>query len=103
MGLRHSSVAHLVDRVFPRVPVRQWALTIPTAFAIASAMTTRFASVLRVFDRAVQTYHRNKTGRRDGQSGSVTFIQRFNSSLALSPHFQLMAIDGVFVETMHMG
>jgi hypothetical protein len=39
-----------------------------------------------------------KTGHLDGHSGSVTFIQRFNSGLALSSHFHLIALDGVFVE-----
>jgi hypothetical protein len=79
--------------------VRQWVLTIPHRFRYRigydHALCKRF---LRVFDRTLHAYYRNKTGRRDGQSGSVTFIQRFNSSLALSPHFHLIALDGVFVE-----
>jgi hypothetical protein len=44
-----------------------------------------------------QSYYRSKTGHLAGHSGSVTFIQRFNSGLALSPHFHLVALDGVFV------
>jgi hypothetical protein len=91
--------AHLVDHVFPHVPVRQWVLTLPHRFRYRigydHALCKRF---LRVLDRALQAYYRHKTGRRDGQSGSVTFIQRFNSSLALSPHFHLIALDGVFVD-----
>jgi len=40
---------------------------------------------------------------RRGQTGSVTFIQRFNSGLALSPHFNLFALDGVFVDEYERG
>jgi hypothetical protein len=91
--------AHLIDHVIPHVPVRQWVLTVPHRFRYRigydHALCKRF---LRALDRALQAYYRNKTGRLDGHSGSVTFIQRFNSSLALSPHFHLIALDGVFVE-----
>jgi hypothetical protein len=53
---------------------------------------------LRVLGRELQTYYRTKTDRRDGHSGSVTFVQRFNSGLALSPHYHVIAMDGVFVD-----
>lgn len=98
-GRRMTERAAHLAHVFPHVPVRQWVLTIPHRFRYRigydHALCKRF---LRVLDRTLQGYYRNKTGRRAGQSGSVTFIQRFNSSLALSPHFHLIALDGVFVE-----
>src|SRR5207249_2633278 len=31
-----ETAAHLVDRVFPHVPVRQWVLSLPFAIAVAS-------------------------------------------------------------------
>ena len=94
-----ETAAHLVDHIIPRVPVRQWVLTLPHRWRYRigydHALCKRF---LRVLGRELQAYHRSKTGYVGGHSGSVTFIQRFNSGLALSPHFHLVALDGVFVE-----
>jgi hypothetical protein len=82
--------AHLVDHVIPHVPVRQWVLTVPHRFRYRigydHALCKRF---LRALDRALQAYYRNKTGRLDGQSGSVTFIsavqQQPGAKSAFSP------------------
>jgi hypothetical protein len=35
-------------------------------------------------------------GYNDTVSGSITFIQRATSALALSPHFHTLIIDGVY-------
>jgi len=99
-----ETAAHLVDHVIPRVPVRQWVLTVPHRLRYRIGydhdLCKRF---LRALCRELSTYYRNKSGHAEGQTGSVTFIQRFNSGLALSPHFHLLALDGVFVEDAEHG
>ncbi len=35
----------------------------------------------------------------EGLAGAVTCVQRFDSALRLAPHFHVLALDGVFVET----
>jgi Putative transposase len=94
-----ETAAHLADHVIPRVPVRRWVLTIPHRWRYRIAYDHALCKCfLRVLCHELQTYYRNKTGHPDGQSGSVTLIQRFNSGAALSPHFHLVALDGVFVD-----
>src|SRR3989449_2180805 len=54
-----DTAAHLADRVFPRVPVRQWVLSLPFALryrlAYDSTMTT---AVLQVFIRSLFVVYR---------------------------------------------
>jgi Putative transposase len=59
--------------------------------------------LLRAFNTELRRYYRNKSGCSKGKTGSITFIQRFNSGLALSPHWHLFALDGVFVEDAEQG
>jgi hypothetical protein len=59
--------------------------------------------VLGALTTELQRYYRSKSGLRRGQTGSVTFIQRFNSGLAMSPHFHLFALDGAFVDSEKQG
>ena len=53
----------------------------------------------RRFIRAVLGWYRRR-GRRggvpDGQSGTVTVVQRFGSGLELNVHFHALSLDGVF-------
>jgi hypothetical protein len=49
-----ESAAHLVDRVLPEVPIRQWVLTLPYPLRYRCAYDARFTSeVLRAFVRAL--------------------------------------------------
>jgi hypothetical protein len=85
-GRRMSELAaHLVDRVLPPVPIRQWVFTVPVPvryqLAFDAALTR---SVLRVFLRTVFGWQRRRAARRGlvgGRSGSITAIQRFGGSL----------------------
>jgi len=91
--------AHISDHVLPDVPVRQWVLTLPYRLRFRLGYDHELSKkVLRIFSDAVIDYYRRATGERLGQTGSITFIQRFNSELALNVHFHQTAIDGVFVE-----
>jgi hypothetical protein len=49
-----GTAAHLVDRVLPQVPIRQWVLSVPFALRYRLAYDARLASeVLGLFVRAV--------------------------------------------------
>jgi hypothetical protein len=87
-----DTAAHLVDRVLPEVPTRQWVLTLPYPLRYRCAWDARLTSeVLRAFRRARQHH-----GVRRGHCGAVTFLQRFGSALNLTPHFHSLVLDGVF-------
>jgi len=96
-----DTAAHLVDRVLPEVPIRQWVLTLPYPLRYRCAWNARLTSeVLRCFLRAVFADQRRRAKRdlgiRRGLCGSVTFIQRFGSALNLTPHFHTLVLDGVY-------
>jgi hypothetical protein len=76
-GRRMSErAAHLVDSVLPRVPVRQWVLTVPYGLryrmAHDPALTTK---VLNVFVRAVAGWLKRRA-RRLGIAGSLKTLSR---------------------------
>ncbi len=98
----HDTAAHLVDRVLPDVPVRQWVLSLPRwiryRLAYRPALTTQ---VLSVFLRTVFAWQRRRAraiGVQRSQAGAVTFVQRFGSALNLNTHFHALVPDGVFVK-----
>jgi hypothetical protein len=81
-----DTAAHLVDRVFPIVPVRQWVLSLPFALRYRMAYYSRLTSdVLNVFIRALFGELRRRAqellGLRSSQCGAVTFVQRFGDAL----------------------
>jgi Putative transposase len=39
-------------------------------------------------------------GFPSSESGAITFVQRFGSSLNLNVHLHFVVVDGVFVETL---
>jgi hypothetical protein len=98
-----DTAAHLVDRVFPDVPVRQWVLSLPFALRYRLAYDATAASaVLRVFVRAIFESLRRRArdnGIHNTQCGAVTFIQRFGSALNLNVHFHVIVLDGVYACT----
>ena len=101
-----DTAAHLVDRVLPEVPIRQWVLTLPYPLRYRCAWNARLTSeVLRCFLRSVFADQRRRArahfGIRKGQCGSVTFIQRFGSALNLTPHFHTLVLDGVYTGPSH--
>jgi len=51
-----ETAAHLVDHVIPRVPMRQWVLTVPKRVRYFLQRNPKlFGGVLRVFMRALNT------------------------------------------------
>ena len=101
-GRRMSdTAAHLVDRVFPEVRIRQGVLSLPFALRYRLAYDQSLVrDVLQVFSRAVfgslRRRAREQDGIRDTQCGAVTFVQRFGGSLNANLHFHMLALDGVY-------
>ncbi|MBI4609737.1 MAG: transposase [Candidatus Rokubacteria bacterium] len=94
--------AHLVDHVLPRVPVRQWVLTVPYRLRYLLAWDHGLSrAVLDVYARALLGFYSRsarQSGIRRGRTGTLTVIQRFGSGLNLNVHFHTLALDGVFSE-----
>ena len=98
--------AHLVDAVLPRVPVRQWVLTVPYRLRYRMAWDHGLSrAVLGVYARVLlDVYARGarERGIRDGRTGTVTGIQRAGSGLNVNVHFHTLALGGVFSDA-HAG
>jgi len=102
-GRRMQALAqHHVDAVIPRVPVRQWVLSLPHALRYRLAYDHKLCSrVLACLQRALRKAYRRgaaRGGNRDGHTGALTFIQRFGGGLNLNVHFHVVALDGTFHE-----
>ncbi len=96
-----DTAAHLVDNVFPVVPVRQWVLSLPFALRYRLAFDAPLmGDVVGAFARCVfgslRARARDRLGLARTRCGAVTFIQRFGSALNLTPHFHMLAIDGIY-------
>ena len=107
-----ETAAHLVDHVFPPLPVRQWVLAVPKRlryFLLTDAALQ--GAVLRIFlsevERALRTQcspaqcpstinTSTKSSESAARIGAVAFIHRFGSSLNAHVHFHCCVIDGVF-------
>ncbi len=92
--------AHLVDYVFPDVPVRQWVLTLPSRLRYALAWDHALCrAVVAVFVRAVIGWYRRQARQwavTNGRGGAVVIVQRFGSALNLNVHLHALVLDGVF-------
>ena len=76
-----DTAAHLVDRVFPEVPVRQYVLSLPFALHYRLAFDQQLCSeVLRIFVQTVFTSIRRRARKtlqmRKAYCGAVTLLQR---------------------------
>ncbi len=95
-----NTAAHLVDRVLPVLPVRQWVLSLPWELRRFAAFKADVLGALaRVFVEAI--FARYRAAAKDGDAsgracGAVTFVQRFGGSLNLNVHFHVVVVDGVF-------
>jgi len=91
-----NTAAHLVDRVLPNVPVRQWVLSLPYELRRLAAFDARALSAIgRIFVDTVFAHYRSAFD--DARCGAVTFVQRFGGSLNLNVHFHVVVLDGVFM------
>ena len=97
-----DTAAHLVDRVLPAIPYRQWTLSFPRRLRFALARDgALLGDVMRIFLSKVFAWQRRRAraeGIGDGHTGSVSFVQRFGGYLNLNVHVHATVPDGVFVE-----
>jgi hypothetical protein len=98
-----GTATHLVDRVLPRVPMRQWVLSLPRWARFLLARDPKLITrTLQLALRAIFTRQRlraRQLGVRDARTGAVTFVQRFGSALNLNVHFHCVVPDGVWTAT----
>jgi hypothetical protein len=92
--------AHLVDHVFPAVPVRQWVLTLPHRLRYRLAWDHDLCrAVVGVGVRTVLGFLRHvarAAGVVDGRGGAVAIVQRFGGGINLNIHMHVLVVDGVF-------
>ena len=106
-----ETAAHLCDHVFPRLPVRQWVLSVPKRLRfLLQRDGAVLGMVLRIFLRVIaQSLQDHSLGaasvdKATLQIGAVALakpqvhIHRFGSSLNGHVHFHVCAVDGVFEE-----
>jgi hypothetical protein len=95
-----DTAAHLVDRVLPDVPVRQWVLALPHRVRFLCAYDPELCrGVRRVFVRAITSFYKRRArdrGIEEPRTGCIVFTQRFDSALRLNVHFHTLWPDGVF-------
>ena len=94
-----ASAAHLVERVFPPVPVRQFVLTLPVPLRLLlAARPGLMGPALRVLHRLLARHLAAHVAARGArvQTGAVTVIQRFGSAANLNVHFHCLALDGAY-------
>jgi hypothetical protein len=104
-----QTAAHLVELVMPWVPTRQWAVCVPMPLrywmSSSRDLTTQVHSIVRT--TIVQFYVNQavKRGvkRQNVQLGSVSFIQRFGSSINLNLHFHVVFLEGVYLDRTEAG
>jgi len=95
-----DSAALLVDEVLPKVPLRQWVLSVPfqLRFLFAS-YPDLMGKALGIVYRSIATWLVRQAGfsHNTARTGAVTFMQRFGSALNHNVHFHLLFLDAVYV------
>jgi hypothetical protein len=105
-GRRMNDAAlHLVERVIPQVPVRQWVCSLPWQLRyLLGCDRVLCAAVLQAFVQELSRSYQTRAKRQLGlcsvslaHTGAVTFVQRFDSALRLNVHAHTIALDGVYL------
>ena len=102
-----ETAAHLTDHVFPRLPVRQWVLSLPWRLRYHLDDAKLQNAVLHSFLSAIEQGLRQSLPETGGETriGAVVFIHRFGGLLNAHLHFHVVVIDGVFcgedAESLH--
>jgi len=94
-----ETAAHLVDQVFPQVPVRQWVLSFPKRLRYFLARDADLLNrVLRIFLKSVEKALQLccPDAPDNARLGAVTFIHRFGSALNGNIPLHCCVIDDVF-------
>ena len=94
-----ETAAHLVDHVFPPLPVRQWVLSLPKRLRYflrtnPAAVTAVLQILLRVIRQ--ELVKRCPDAPANARLGAVSFIHRFGDALNEHIHFHCCVIDALF-------
>ena len=93
-----NTAAHIVDRVLPAVPVRQWVLSLPFEIRRLAAFRSDVATAMgRIFIEEIARDQKQAAATSGAQHGAVNFLQRFGGSLNLNLHYHAVVADGVFL------
>jgi Putative transposase/Transposase zinc-binding domain len=104
-----QTAAHLVERVIPWVPTRQWVVSVPIQLRYWMASSQDLTAMVHTIIRTtIGQYYVNKAvtrgfERANMQPGSVTFIQRFGSAINLNLHFHCVFLEGVYLDRTEAG
>lgn len=94
-----ETAAHLVDRVIPREPVRQWVLSFPIPLRILFAAHPELLTpVLRIVQRVITGFLFKQAGLKRGSAdtGAVTLIRRFGSAASRNIRLHCLVLDVVY-------
>ena len=99
-----ATASHLGDYVIPRVPTRQWVLSLPFDLRFRLAFDRALCAEVRtLFARAVIALQRRRAATLAGSpqmrcwaGGAATWTQRFGDGLRLNIHFHAVVLDGAF-------
>jgi len=95
-----DTAAHLVDRVIPAVPVRQWVFSMPYALrhrvAFDSALLTNVLGIMIGAEFEFLKRSAHDSGIPKSKCVAVAFVQRFGSAANLNPHGHFLVLDGVY-------
>ena len=80
----NDEAAHLLDKVLPEVPLRQWVLSFPFDLRFAMACDQKLTNkALKIFIQEISFLQKKKAkwkGLQNPKVGAITFIQRFGSA-----------------------
>ena len=94
-----ETAAHLADHVFPRLPVRQWVLSVPKRLRYHLEHDPAIETLaLRIFLSVVEQALRRAcpAAGPDSRIGAVAFIHHFGALLNPHEHFHCLVSEGVF-------
>jgi hypothetical protein len=94
-----ETAAHLADHVIPRLPVRQWVLSVPKRLRYHLERDPAVVNAaLHIFLTAIERVLRQHSPGASAASrlGAVIFIHRFGALLNTHLHFHCVVVDGVF-------
>ena len=94
-----ETAAHLADHVIPRLPVRQWVLSVPKRLRYYLQSDPSVQNLaLHIFLSAVEQGLRqcSRGAGAGSRIGAVAFIHRFGALLNPHLHFHCVVVDGVF-------
>jgi hypothetical protein len=92
---------HLVERVLPDVPIRQYVLSPPSELVgLLAARGEALSALSRIFTEEIfESISRRLDLGKKPHCGAITFVQRFSKTLSCYPHLHVLVLDGGYVET----